>query len=77
MPSRNRPKFVFARYTGKAVQRNRFKRWARHFLRQKKPPYNMDIIMGFEKREKNFYQRINYETFYATFDKLYTRIQSE
>ena len=71
----SRPKFAFARWTGKAWQRNRFKRWGRHFLREKKPPFNMELTMGFEKREKSFYQRMNYEKFCAGFEKLYTRIR--
>ncbi len=67
--------FVFPRWTGKAVQRNRFKRWSRHFLRNKKSPFNMDLMMGFEKRDKHFYQRMSYEEFCAGFEKIYTCIR--
>ena len=74
-PSPCQPRLAFARWTGKAVQRNRFKRWARHFLREKSPPKTMEITMGFEKKEKSFYKNMNYKQFCAGFEKLFNRIQ--
>ena len=67
--------FAFSRRTGNAVQRNRFKRWGRHFLREQKKPFNMDLIMGFEHKKKEEVIDLRYETFYLRFKNLYKRIQ--
>ena len=62
--------FLFPRWTGKAVQRNRFKRWARHFLKEKQWPVPLDLLLGFEKKEKDFYKKINYKQFCQGFEAI-------
>ena len=64
----------FPRWTGNAVCRNRFKRWARHFLREKKWSLSIDLLLGFEKKEKNFYKKMNYKNFCSGFEKICQRI---
>ena len=53
-PSPCQPRLAFARWTGKAVQRNRFKRWARHFLREKSPQRLWKSQWGLKKKKKAF-----------------------
>lgn len=65
----------FPKWTGKAVQRNRFKRWARHFLREKQSLEAWDLMLGFEKQEKDFYKGMNYKCFCAGFEKVYREIK--
>ena len=60
----------FPKWTGNAVQRNRFKRWTRHFLREKKWTGGLDLLLGFEKREKDFYKMMNYKKICSGFEKL-------
>ena len=67
--------FFFPKWTGNAVQRNRFKRWGRRFLQWEKLPVGVDLLLGLEKREKDFYQRINFESFCLSFKKLFLRIE--
>ena len=73
--SYNRFAFFFPRWTGKAVQRNRFKRWARHFVRKRSWPVGLDILLGFEKTEKDFYNNVNYKQFYSGFEKACQNIE--
>ena len=65
---------MFPRWTGKAVCRNRFRRWARHFLREQKDLFGLDLLLGFEKREKSFYKMMKYDNFCLGFKKLFRRI---
>lgn len=65
----------FPRWTGNAVHRSRFKRWARHFLKEKEDLKGVDLMLGFEKREKDFYKNMKYESFCIGFEKLYRLIQ--
>ncbi len=67
----------FPKWTGKAVCRNRFRRWTKHFLRQKSFPFPADLLLGFEKREKSFYKTMGYERFCAGFDKIFQRVKSK
>ena len=60
----------FPKWTGKAVYRNRFKRWARQFLKERKKLQGVDLMLGFEKKEKTFYKDMKYEYFYLGFDEL-------
>ncbi len=62
--------FVFPRYSGNAVQRNRFKRWARMLLNQKQELSGLDLLLGFEKKEKARYKKLNYKEFCAGFSAL-------
>ena len=65
----------FPKWTGKAVQRVRFKRWSRHFIRQKEWSVNLDVLLGFEKREKSFYKVMDYKNFFSGFEKVCRRIK--
>ena len=72
-----RKAFSFPRWTGKAVQRKRFKRWAHHFLLRKKELKGWDILLGFERREELFYKEMNYKAFCRGFEQIYRRIDFE
>lgn len=76
--------FAFSRYTGNAVQRNRFKRWGRDFLKKSlvtapvkgknKPFGGWDILMGFnKKKEKDFYTRLSYSAFCQGWVKVFSK----
>ena len=65
----------FPKWTGKAIQRSRFKRWARHFLLKKQWPKGLDLLLGFEKREEPFYKKMNYRDFYRGFEQVYRYIE--
>lgn len=68
----------FSRYTGSAVQRNRFKRWAREFFKEQEPflgSMGLDLLAGLKKRNKDFYKTINYEKFCQIFKSALRRIR--
>ena len=65
----------FSKYTGSAVLRNRFKRWARSFLKKQKWEGKWDILLGFEKKEKDFYQGLKYTDFCCGFKVLCQNIE--
>lgn len=65
----------FPKWTGKAVQRVRFKRWSRHFIRKREWSVNLDLLLGFEKREKSFYKVMNYKKVFSGFEKVCQRIK--
>ena len=65
----------FPKWTGKAVQRNLFKRWSRHFIRERNWPVHLDLLFGFEKREKSFYKTMDYKRFFSGFEKTCRRIK--
>ena len=73
--SYNRFALFFPRRTGKAVQRTRFKRWARYFVRGRPWPAGLDIMLGFEEKEKDFYKDMNYKRFFSLFEKICQRIE--
>lgn len=62
--------FVFPRYSGNAVQRNRFKRWARALLNRKQELLGLDLLLGFEKKEKDRYKKMKYKEFCEGFSAL-------
>ncbi|MDE0518028.1 MAG: ribonuclease P protein component [Bdellovibrionales bacterium] len=68
--SSSRIALFFPKWTGKAVQRNKFKRWARHFVAKQKWREELDILLGFEKREKSFYKNMKYHDFYTGFERV-------
>ncbi len=68
--SYSRVAWVFPRWIGKAVLRNRFKRWGREVLRSIQYPEGQDLLIGFEKREKGFYKTMKYKIFCHTFKKV-------
>lgn len=65
----------FSKEAGKAVQRNRFKRWARAFLKEQKQKNNIDLLLGFEKKEKHFYKNLKYIDFYDGFKQLCLHVE--
>ena len=67
----------FSKKTGKAVQRNRFKRWARSFLKNQRWKSNVDLLLGFENKEKHFYQNLKYTDFYDGFKQLCQYIEKK
>lgn len=67
----------FPKWTGRAVYRNRFRRWTRHFLRKKSFPFPADLLLGFEKKEKSFYKTMSYERFCAGFEKIFQRVRAK
>ena len=73
--SYNRFALCFPKWTGGAVQRNLFKRWSRHFIREKTWPVHLDLLLGFEKREKSFYKRMNCKGFFFGFEETCRRIK--
>ena len=75
--SYNRIALFFPRWTGTAVQRNQFKRWARHFIAEQKWKKGLDIMLGFEKKEKSFYKDMKHQGFYAGFKQVSKYIESE
>lgn len=60
----------FSKKTGKAVQRNRFKRWARFFFKKQRWKNNIDLLLGFENKDRQFYQNLKYIDFYDGFKRL-------
>ena len=62
--------WCFPRWTGSAVRRNLFKRWAREFFRRKQWAVGLDLLVGFEKTDKAFYETVTYEKFYAGFEEI-------
>jgi len=62
--------YFFPRWTGKAVKRNLFKRWSRHFVRKNKHFIGLDMLLGFEKKEKDFYKQMNYNQFCTGFESI-------
>ena len=67
--------FVFPKWTGKAVQRNRFKRWGRSFLKKQTELEGVDVILGFEKT--TLYKPVSYKMFESMFEKLFRRLKSK
>ena len=65
----------FPKWTGNAVRRNRFRRWAKCFIREQEWPESLDCLIGFEKKPKDFYQKINYQEFYSNFKNIYERLK--
>ena len=61
--SYSRVAWVFPRWTGKAVLRNRFKRWGRDVLKKHQYFSGQDLLVGFEKRERSFYREMKYKVF--------------
>ena len=69
--------FVFPKWTGTAVERNRFKRWGRGFLTKQTELKGVDVILGFEKTKKAFYKQVNYEMFESIFEKLFRSLRNK
>ena len=70
----NRVGLVFSKKTGNAVQRSRFKKWARQFLKEKNSSSKVDLLLGFEKKPKKFYEKIKYKFFCKHFEKLFSQL---
>ena len=68
--SYSRVAWVFPRWTGKAVLRNRFKRWGREVLRKNPCCDGRDLLVGFEKKERSFYREMKYKVFYYNFKEV-------
>ena len=67
----------FSKKTGKAVKRNRFKRWARSFLKGQRWSSNVDLLLGFENKEKHFYQNLKYIDFCDGFEQLCPSVEKK
>lgn len=73
--SYNRFALFFPKWTGKAIQRNRFKRCVRYFIRKRSWPVGLDVMLGFEKREKDFYKNMDCKKLLSIFEKMCRRIE--
>lgn len=75
--SYSRIALFFPKWVGKAVQRNKFKRWARHFVAKQKGEEGLDILLGLKKRERSFYKNMKYKDFYSGFERVFKDIEFE